>query len=160
MTSATLDWSPASDDTGVVGYAVYVNGSLATKVSGTSITLAGLAADTRYRFQVAAFDAAGNQSATSAARHERTHRAGWTGRAATLSLAVSRTTALLQVQHGTTGSLTVDDRRSQHVRGRHVRFSPLAANRWHRLSGSSGRGAQRDDGRGRIPHARVTKNRA
>ena len=51
--------------------------------------------------------------------------------------------AELRVQHGTTGSLTVDDRTSKHVRGRSVRFATLAANRWHRLSGRLQHGAHR-----------------
>jgi chitodextrinase len=143
VTSATLTWSAARDDVGVTGYAIYVNGTLATKVSGTTVTLAGLEAHTAYRFQVAAFDAAGNQSAKSARKSVRTHRTGWTSKGSALSLAVSRTAAELHVQHGTTGSLTVDNRASTHVRGRRVRFATLAANRWHRLSGQLRRGTHR-----------------
>jgi hypothetical protein len=47
------------------------------------------------------------------------------------------------VEHGTTGSVTVDNRASRHVRGRRVRFATLSANRWHRLSGQLRHGAKR-----------------
>ncbi len=67
--TASLSWTAATDDVGVTGYDIYVNGSstaIAT-VSGatTSYTATGLTASTTYTFTVKAKDAAGNQSASS-----------------------------------------------------------------------------------------------
>src|SRR2546426_771190 len=61
-----LSWSPATDNVGVTGYAVYRNGTLAASPSGTSASITGLSASTTYSFTVSAFDAAGNVSALSA----------------------------------------------------------------------------------------------
>jgi chitodextrinase len=52
----------------VAGYRVYRDGTLAATTAATSYTAGGLAANTSYVFTVAAFDAAGNSSAQSAAR--------------------------------------------------------------------------------------------
>ncbi|MCG9967274.1 Ig-like domain-containing protein [Pelotomaculum terephthalicicum JT] len=64
--SVALTWSAATDNTGVTGYRIYRNGTLATPepVSGTSYSIDGLAADTQYTFRVTAGDAAGNWSVT------------------------------------------------------------------------------------------------
>ncbi|MFD5847091.1 cellulase family glycosylhydrolase [Streptomyces chartreusis] len=64
--SVTLNWSAASDATGVTGYdVVRVSGATetaATTTAGTSTTVAGLAPATSYTFAVYARDAAGNRS--------------------------------------------------------------------------------------------------
>jgi chitodextrinase len=65
-TTIELAWDAASDDVGVVGYRVY-GPSGATLVPGTSHVETGLAPATAYGFQVAALDAAGNESDLSAA---------------------------------------------------------------------------------------------
>ncbi|MBY8879422.1 cellulose binding domain-containing protein [Streptomyces sp. PLK6-54] len=65
--SASLSWSPASDNVGVTGYNVYRGGQLAGSATGTSFTDTGLSASTAYTYTVAARDAAGNVSAPSAA---------------------------------------------------------------------------------------------
>jgi chitodextrinase len=51
----------------VAGYRVYRNGTLIATTSSTSYTDAYLARWTTYRYTVAAYDAAGNRSAQSAA---------------------------------------------------------------------------------------------
>jgi chitinase len=65
--SVALAWTASSDNVGVTGYDVFRDGTLATTVTGTSATVAGLTASTAYSFAVAAGDAAGNSSARSAA---------------------------------------------------------------------------------------------
>ncbi len=61
-TSATLIWSGASDDVGVVAYDVYSDASLLETTTSTSAALAGLTPDTAYSISVQARDAAGNVS--------------------------------------------------------------------------------------------------
>ncbi|MEE4545343.1 cellulose binding domain-containing protein [Streptomyces sp. V4-01] len=64
--TASLSWSPSSDNVGVTGYDVYRGTQLAGSVTGTSFTDSGLAASTAYTYTVKARDAAGNVSAASA----------------------------------------------------------------------------------------------
>ncbi|MBB4808170.1 endonuclease I/chitodextrinase [Chryseobacterium defluvii] len=63
--SISLSWTASTDNIGVVGYNVYVNGTLYTSVSGTTATVSGLAPLTTYNFYVIAKDAAGNLSSQS-----------------------------------------------------------------------------------------------
>ncbi|ABX05104.1 Fibronectin type III domain protein [Herpetosiphon aurantiacus DSM 785] len=70
-TTATVSWNAATDNLGVVGYSVYLNGadqaaSGCSMVDALNCTLSGLNADTSYTLVVTAFDAAGNQSEPSA----------------------------------------------------------------------------------------------
>ena len=58
----TVSWTASTDNVGVVGYQVWI-GNVATKVSGTSYTAAGLVAGSAYNVTVRAYDAAGNWSA-------------------------------------------------------------------------------------------------
>ncbi len=62
--SASLRWSPSTDNVGVIAYEIYQNGALVQSVLGTSTSTAigGLAAGTTYGFTVKARDAAGNLS--------------------------------------------------------------------------------------------------
>lgn len=64
--SLMLGWQPATDNVGVVRYEVLQDGRRAATVSGDtySYTVAGLAADTTYSFQVVAYDAAGNHASS------------------------------------------------------------------------------------------------
>lgn len=64
--SVTLTWDASTDDTGVTGYTVLVDGEAAATSATTSATLTGLAASTTYEVTVTARDAAGNVSAASA----------------------------------------------------------------------------------------------
>ncbi len=62
----TIDvtWDPSTDDVGVVGYLVHRNWQFLSFVSaGTSFIDADIGPGTRYRYQVRAQDAAGNNSA-------------------------------------------------------------------------------------------------
>jgi cellulose 1,4-beta-cellobiosidase len=65
-TSVALSWDASTDDTGVTGYTVRVDGTVATTAAGTSATITGLTPDTSYEVTVTARDAAGNVSAASA----------------------------------------------------------------------------------------------
>src|SRR5262249_57801493 len=64
QTSATLSWSPSTDNVGVTGYRVYLNGGLVTTALTTSYLYSGLSCGTGYTLGVAAVDAAGNTSTT------------------------------------------------------------------------------------------------
>src|SRR5256885_1313827 len=61
-----LSRSPATDNVGVTGYRVYLNGTLVVSPSGPSVPIPGLLAGGPRSFTVSAFDAAGNVSAPSA----------------------------------------------------------------------------------------------
>jgi chitodextrinase len=72
LNAVSFTWRNCTDNTAVVGYRVYENGVLAnaqvttmTSVSGAVIS--GLQYSTSYTYTVTAFDAAGNESAQSAA---------------------------------------------------------------------------------------------
>ena len=60
--SATLNWSASTDNVGVTGYNVFLDGDLAGTSANTSFDFSGLSADTQYMASVQAFDAAGNTS--------------------------------------------------------------------------------------------------
>ncbi|WP_082615459.1 fibronectin type III domain-containing protein [Acidovorax sp. Root267] len=65
-TSLTLSWGASSDNTGVVRYEVYRNGTtLLGSTAQTFLVLTGLTASTTYSLTVKAFDAAGNASVAS-----------------------------------------------------------------------------------------------
>jgi hypothetical protein len=59
----TLAWKAATDNVGVAGYAVFVNGAKVATGSSLRATVGGLTCGTSYRIGVLAFDAAGNRSA-------------------------------------------------------------------------------------------------
>ncbi|MCC3216448.1 endonuclease [Chryseobacterium sp. X308] len=63
--SISLAWNASTDNVGVTGYNVYMNGSLQTTTSSTSTTISGLTPSTTYSFYVVAKDAAGNSSSNS-----------------------------------------------------------------------------------------------
>jgi chitodextrinase len=62
-----LAWSASTDNVGVTGYHVYRSGTQIATVTSTSYAVTGLSPSTPYSFTVAAYDAAGNVSAQSAA---------------------------------------------------------------------------------------------
>ncbi|OGS04433.1 MAG: hypothetical protein A3J70_00875 [Elusimicrobia bacterium RIFCSPHIGHO2_02_FULL_61_10] len=66
-TQINLSWSASTDNVGVAGYRIFRGGSQIATVSGTSYSNTGLTASTQYSYTVAAYDAAGNVSAQSAA---------------------------------------------------------------------------------------------
>jgi chitodextrinase len=61
-TSIDLSWSPSTDDVGVTGYRVSVDGQHVVTSTTTTVSLAGLKCGTSYTIRVAARDAAGNSS--------------------------------------------------------------------------------------------------
>jgi chitodextrinase len=65
--SIQLIWTAAPGTDRTVGYAVYDGSTRVARTSGTSVTVTGLWRDTTHLFTVAALDAAGNESAGSAA---------------------------------------------------------------------------------------------
>ncbi|WP_308125636.1 glycoside hydrolase family 9 protein [Nonomuraea ceibae] len=64
--TARLSWTAATDNVGVSGYDVYLDGEKAGTAPGTTFELTGLDADTEYTVHVVARDAAGNSSEPSA----------------------------------------------------------------------------------------------
>lgn len=62
QTATTLSWNASTDNVGVAGYDVYVNGAFAGTTTTTGYTLTGLTPGTTYTVSVVAKDAAGNQS--------------------------------------------------------------------------------------------------
>jgi len=67
-----LSWSASTDNVGVTGYKVFRNGVQIATTTALAYTNTGLLPATTYTFAVAAFDAAGNSSAQSAAVAKRT----------------------------------------------------------------------------------------
>lgn len=65
-TSLNLTWTTSTDNVGVTGYDIYMNGTLNSSVTTSSAAITGLTASTAYSFYVKAKDAAGNLSANSA----------------------------------------------------------------------------------------------
>jgi len=63
--SISLSWTAATDNIGIAGYDIYVNGVLYTTASGTTATVSGLAPSTTYSFYIIAKDASGNASPAS-----------------------------------------------------------------------------------------------
>lgn len=66
-TSFTVSWQASSDNVGVTGYEVSVNGVVKTTTASTSATITGLTASTPYSITIRARDAVGNWSALSGA---------------------------------------------------------------------------------------------
>ena len=62
ITGATVSWTPATDDVGVAGYQVSVDGSDAGTTTADFLDLTGLDCGTAYDVAVRASDAAGNVS--------------------------------------------------------------------------------------------------
>jgi chitodextrinase len=60
--STSLRWNASSDNVGVLGYDLFLNGSRIGTTTGTNYTFSGLSCGTSYTLGVDAFDAAGNTS--------------------------------------------------------------------------------------------------
>lgn len=63
QTTLTVSWTASSDNVGVAGYGVYVNGVLKQAVAGTSATITGLTCGAGYIVALDAVDQIGNRSA-------------------------------------------------------------------------------------------------
>jgi hypothetical protein len=61
-TTTDLSWNASTDNVGVTGYNVYVDGGNIGTVTGTAANITGLSPSTTYAMQVTAVDAAGNES--------------------------------------------------------------------------------------------------
>ena len=61
-TSVSLTWSGATDNEGVNGYRVRLNGAVVADVIGETAEISGLTPDTSNDFSVQAYDLAGNES--------------------------------------------------------------------------------------------------
>ena len=83
QTTTDLSWTASTDNVGVTGYNVYVDGNLDGTTTGLSYTVTGLTASTSYSMTVTAEDAAGNES--SPASVNVTTSGGGTGNPVTLS---------------------------------------------------------------------------
>jgi endonuclease I/chitodextrinase len=66
-TSFKVNWTASTDDSGVTGYDVHINGSLHGSTTNVNYNVVGLTASTTYSARVSAKDQAGNISAQSAA---------------------------------------------------------------------------------------------
>src|SRR5262249_33478516 len=73
-TQISLTWKASTDNVGVAGYSVYLNGVALVTTTGTSFQHTGLAPSTTYSYSVSAFDAAGNRSAATAAVSVKTRK--------------------------------------------------------------------------------------
>jgi uncharacterized protein YkwD len=62
QTSAQLRWNASSDNVGVTGYGIYVDGTLIGSVSGTSVSVSGFQCGRSYVVGIDARDATGNRS--------------------------------------------------------------------------------------------------
>ncbi|MEZ4796272.1 MAG: endonuclease [Flavobacteriaceae bacterium] len=60
--SIDLTWTASTDNIGVIGYDVFVDGGFNATTTNTSYSVTGLTANTNYCFTVKAKDAAGNES--------------------------------------------------------------------------------------------------
>lgn len=65
FTSITLNWKPASDNTGIKRYEIYMCGTKKASTSATSYICKSLTPGRTYNFTVKAFDIAGNCSSSS-----------------------------------------------------------------------------------------------
>ena len=63
QTSLSVSWTASTDNVGVAGYTVYVNGAASSAATGTSRTISNLSCGTTYTIGVDAYDVAGNHSA-------------------------------------------------------------------------------------------------
>ena len=61
-TSAKVSWSEATDNVGVVGYKVYLNGTFKAEVEGLNYILEGLDEGVKYTVKIVAIDKVGNIS--------------------------------------------------------------------------------------------------
>jgi chitodextrinase len=119
--SASLSWSPSTDNVGVAGYRVYRNGVQVGTASGTTFTDTGLSASTQYTYTVAAYDAAGNVSARSAGVTATTSSSGGGGGGSggcTATYAVSS-----QWNNGFTANVTVTNNGSTASNGWRVTWT-------------------------------------
>ncbi len=71
-TQINVNWNASTDNVGVTGYKLYRNGTLVNTVTVMPTQDAGLTQNTTYSYTVSAIDAAGNESAQTAAKQATT----------------------------------------------------------------------------------------
>ncbi|ACU72507.1 cellulose-binding family II [Catenulispora acidiphila DSM 44928] len=118
--SASLSWSPSTDNVGVTGYRVYRNGAQVGTSSGTTFTDTGLSAATHYTYTVAAVDAAGNVSAPSTGATATTTSNGGGGGGSGCTAAYSVTN---QWNSGFTANVTVTNSGTAPINGWKVNWT-------------------------------------
>src|SRR5206468_2676969 len=64
QTGISLTWNAATDNVGVTGYALYLNGTKVGTTAQTTYTFSALSCGTSYTLGVAAYDGGGNLSST------------------------------------------------------------------------------------------------
>ncbi|WP_461302242.1 M4 family metallopeptidase [Aureisphaera sp.] len=81
ITNASFDvsWNASTDNVGVTGYEVFLDGASQGNTATTSYSFSGLSASTTYAVTVAAYDAAGNSSNESSALNVTTLSNGGSG---------------------------------------------------------------------------------
>ena len=135
--SASLSWSPSTDNVGVAGYRVYRNGVQVGDPTGTTFTDAGLSAATQYTYTVAAFDAAGNISARSSGVTATTSSSSGGSGGCTATLSVTN-----QWNNGFTANVTVNNTGTAPTHGWKVSWSwagnEQITNVWNGVLVSSG----------------------
>ena len=82
-TTISLSWTAATDNVGVSGYEVYVNGIYHSTAAAINTTVSGLSPATTYSFYILARDAAGNKSAVSTTVQGTTEAGSGTGNGTT-----------------------------------------------------------------------------
>jgi chitodextrinase len=135
--SASLSWSPSTDNVGVAGYKVYRNGVQVGTPAGTSFTDTGLSPATQYTYTVAAYDAAGNVSARSSGVTATTSSSGGGSGGCTATLSVTN-----QWNNGFTANVTVTNTGTAPTNGWKVSWSwagnEQITNIWNGVLVSSG----------------------
>ena len=102
-TAAGFTWAASTDNVGVTGYRIFRDGVDVGTSPTASFTATGLAPSTPYKFQVAAFDAAGNQSAKSSGLELTTTAASdWRRRSTCRPHGATRPLAPIRVRPGRT----------------------------------------------------------
>jgi len=101
-----LSWTASTDNVGVTGYRIYLNGALIDTSATNSYSDIGLSASTTYTYTVSAYDAAGNASSQSASTSATTSSGGGGGSS---DLSANSTGGDTQVTGGGCGFVKDDD---------------------------------------------------
>ena len=103
-----LSWTASTDNVGVTGYKVYVNGAYKTTSTVNSYHDTGLTASTTYAYQVSVIDAAGNESEKSATTSATT--------LATNPVSTSTIAATIVIKNGDKAAKMINVRSNQEVK--------------------------------------------
>lgn len=137
--TASLSWSPSTDNVGVTGYRVYRNGTQVGTSTGTTFTDTGLSASTHYTYTVAAFDAAGNVSSQSSGVTATTSASSGGGGGGGCTAAYSVTN---QWSNGFTANVTVTNNGTTPTNGWKVTWNwggnQAITNSWNDVESHSG----------------------